>query len=75
MPNSCHIGSKFWPKWDPGRSGSLPKKIFFSSSEPKAIGELIGWDSSRHLSVRPQHFFGCLYCVICNLTFYFVHIS
>ena len=26
---------------------------FFSSPEPKALGELIGWDSSRRPSVRP----------------------
>ena len=26
----------------------------FSSSEPKALGELLGWDSSRRPSVRPS---------------------
>ena len=25
----------------------------YSSPEPKAVGELVGWDSSRRLSMRP----------------------
>ena len=28
--------------------------LTFSSPEPKALGELIGWDSSRRRSVRPS---------------------
>ena len=32
---------------------NLQRFHIFSSPEPKALGELIGWDSSRRPSVRP----------------------
>ena len=41
------------PKFAKGNNSKKNRITVFSSPEPKALGELIGWDSSRRPSVRP----------------------
>ena len=53
-------GPKFRPKWDPGRSGSLPKKkkIFFFFWETHfhnaSCGDIISRQSTTTASVSPS---------------------